>query len=291
MSLTFLWLAGRLAGSLWASILQKQVLSAGIGSGRLWLVTYGYLTLPAALVLAAFATPAGSDFWQNALLAAALDAAGNLAMAAALRVTDLSVFGPLNAFRPAIAGLAGWILLDETPTAGGVVGVAILTAGACWLLAPDGSGSRDAGFRSRMMAAAWRLLGLCLSTAGAVFLKRATLAGSPELTLGVWTIAGWISLAAAFTMTPGLRDSLWTPAPPGTRRLLVIHAAAFFAMQWLTLKVFQHTLLTYSFAFFQLGMVLQVVLGRWLFDEPHWGRRLTACAIMSAGALVVLLTG
>jgi hypothetical protein len=49
--------------------------------------------------------------------------------------------------------------------------------------------------------------------------------------------------------------------------LLTLHAAAFFMMQWLTLHVFAATLLAYSFAFFQLAMVLQVIVGRWMFKS------------------------
>lgn len=291
MTLTLLWLLGRLGGSVWASTLQKRMLSGGIGSGRLWLATYGYLVIPAALVFAVFTAPTTSDFWRNALLAAAFDAAGNLAMAAALRVTDLSIFGPLNAFRPALAWIAGWVLLHETPTGGGLAGVGILTAGAFWLLMPSGTDRAPEQLRGRLVSIGWRILGLGLSTIGAVFLKRAAQSGSPELTLGVWVAAGWLSLLGAFALTPGLRTSLWNPAASGDRGILVLHAAVFFAMQWMTLKVFQRTLLTYSFAFFQLGMVIQVLLGRWLFGEPQLARRLIACLIMSLGALLVLLAG
>lgn len=291
MTLTLLWLAGRLGGSVWASILQKRLLSAGTDTGRLWLVTYGYLVLPAALVLACFAAPTEPEFWRNALLAAVFDVAGNLAMATALRVTDLSLFGPLNAFRPALAWLAGWIFLGEIPTPGGLAGVVVLMLGAFWLLTPSTSWPGVSLVRDRIQAAAWRLAGLGLSTIGAVFLKRATRSGSPELTLGVWVIAGWLCLLAAFRLTSLLGTSRWAPAAPALRRRLALHAAVFFGMQWLTLKVFQHTLLAYSFAFFQLGMVLQVILGRWLFQEPQFGRRLVACLVMSLGALLVLLAG
>lgn len=291
MTLTFLWLAGRLAGSVWASILQKQLLTSGTGSGRLWLATYLCLLLPGVCVFTAFPGHTGPGFWINALVAAVFDVAGNLAMASALRVTDLSIFGPLNAFRPALAGFAGWILLNEVPTQGGFAGVAIITAGAFWLLTPPARDAAPELLRERLSALAWRVLGLGLSMIGAVFLKRATLAGSPESTLGVWVVAGGGCLLAAFCAVPAWRKSLRTPLTPSNRRLLALHALAFFAMQWLTLKIFQHTLLTYSFAFFQLGMVLQVILGRWIFREPDFRRRLFACALMSAGALLVLFAG
>jgi hypothetical protein len=75
----------------------------------------------------------------------------------------------------------------------------------------------------------------------------------------------------------------------GARTLLAGHAAIFFVMQWLTLEVFRSTLLAYSFAFFQLGMVLQVLIGHRVFHEPHFRRRLACCGIIGAGALLVTL--
>jgi len=60
-------------------------------------------------------------------------------------------------------------------------------------------------------------------------------------------------------------------------------------MQWLTLEVFRTTLLAYSFAFFQLGMVLQVLIGCFVFREGQLFRRLVCCAIMVLGALLISL--
>lgn len=291
MTLTLLWLAGRLIGSVAASILQKRLLSAGIGVGYLWLATYGLLILPGAMVFALFAPAPGHGFWPAALLAAAFDVAGNLAMASALRGTDLSIFGPLNALRPVLAWAAGWLLLNEVPTRGGLAGLTIISAGAFWLLKPSTHGPGTEPTSGHFRSVAWRLLGLGLSTIGATFLKQATLAGSPESTLAVWVIAGGSVLLVAFIAIPRLRRSLRHPIPPEQKSLLMLHAPVFFAMQWLTLKVFQHTLLSYSFAFFQLGMILQVMAGRWIFREPDFRRRLTACALMCIGAFLVLVAG
>jgi len=72
------------------------------------------------------------------------------------------------------------------------------------------------------------------------------------------------------------------------RNFLTLHAAAFFIMQWLTLHVFAATLLAYSFAFFQLAMVLQVIVGRLMFNEPHFRKRLVCCAVICVGAALIV---
>jgi uncharacterized membrane protein YiaA len=72
---------------------------------------------------------------------------------------------------------------------------------------------------------------------------------------------------------------------------LLAHSAIFLTMQLLTIKIFQATLLAYSFVFFQLGMVLQVFVGRFFFNEGSFFRRLAAAAIMALGSVLILWRG
>ncbi len=272
-----LLLLGRVLLSVAASTLQKQLTRRDVGSAALWRTTYLWMALPACLILAlGLRRSLTAEFWFNALAAGALDALGNLAMVAALRRTDLSVFGPLNGFRPILALLFGWVFLSETPTALGGIGVGVTVAGTAMLLCDENS-EKSNGIAWRMFGL--RVAGLALSTFASVFLKRATLLGGPELTLGIWILCGlpvfW------------LWSSRKVETPLDQRSWLTLHAAAFFIMQWLTLHVFAITLLAYSFAFFQLAMVLQVVAGRWIFNEPHFQKRLACCAVICAGAALI----
>lgn len=271
-------LLGRVLLSVAASTLQKQLTRRDVGSAALWRATYLWMALPACLILAlGLRRGLSGEFWLNALAAGTLDALGNLTMVAALRRTDLSVFGPLNGFRPVLALLFGWILLHELPTALGGMGVAVTVFGTAMLLREEES-ERVGGIARQMFGL--RIAGLALSTFASVFLKRATLLGGPELTLGVWILCGlpvfwlWSSRRVETSIDYG--------------HLLTLHAAAFFIMQWLTLHVFSATLLTYSFAFFQLAMVLQVIVGRWMFNEPHFRKRLACCAVICAGAALII---
>jgi drug/metabolite transporter (DMT)-like permease len=186
------------------------------------------------------------------------------------------VFGPLNGFRPVLALLFGWMFLAEMPTALGGIGVGVTVIGTAMLLREEQPEKAD-GIAWQMFGL--RVAGLALSTFASVFLKRATLLGGPELTLGVWILCGlpvfW------------LWSSRKVESSIDQRHLLTLHAAAFFIMQWLTLHVFAATLLAYSFAFFQLAMVLQVIVGRWMFNEPHFRKRLACCGIICAGAALI----
>jgi glucose uptake protein GlcU len=270
-------LLGRVLLSVGASTLQKQLTRREVGSAALWKATYGWMAFPACLILAlTFARGPTSEFWWNAVSAGILDALGNLVMVAALRRTDLSVFGPLNGFRPVLALFFGWVFLREVPTILGGIGVGVTVVGTALLLRDEESSSAN---RSAWPMFGLRVAGLGLSTFASVFLKRATLMGGPELTLAVWILCGLpVFLLWSWRQHESAIEQ---------RHLLTLHALTFFVMQWLTLYVFSATLLAYSFAFFQLGMVLQVIVGRWIFNEPHFRNRLACCAIICVGAALI----
>lgn len=283
-------IVGRVFLSASASVLQKQSLARGGSVATLWQLTYGLLLLPALLVALLHAGPHTSAFWVSILCGGILDALGNLAMTMALRSADLSVFGPLNALRPILALGFAWIFLGEVPAIFGLLGVAITVAGAALLLG-DGprSGTVDRGAAVKTLL--FRLVGLGLSTSGAAFLKRAAGLAPAELTLSGWVIGA----AACLAVIAGMEGAFKRPVPnrplPGNLSLLLAHVLVFALMQWLTIRIFQETLLAYSFAFFQLGMALQVVFGRFVFNESLTPRRLLGCAILLVGNGVVVWQG
>lgn len=266
-----------------SNTIQKRLLLDGIRVLPVWLATYALMLVPGVVLAVARPVVSAGDFWINVLLGGFLDAAGNLAMVAALRSTDLSIFGPLNAFRPVLALVFGRIFLGESPSLAGVAGVGVTVAGAVVLF---GGAKETAGAergRAAFRTMGFRLLGLSLSTIGAVFLKRAALGGSVEMTLCGWIGCGLICLVAG-----SFARGEWGAVETGKAlkkhgSWLGLHALTFFAMQWLTISIFKRTFLAYSLAYFQLGMILQVVLGRLFFQEPQLRRRLAGAAIMCVG--------
>jgi uncharacterized membrane protein len=272
-----------------ANAVQKRLLLAGVRITPMWLATYVLMLLPAMVLCATQTLSVPREFWLNAVLAGLLDAAGNLAMVGALRSTDLSLFGPLNAFRPVIALVFGWIFLQETPTALGGMGVAVTVAGALILFGQPTIGDRES--RQTWKVLTLRITGLSLSTLGAAFLKRAALVASAELTLGAWLFCG-LAFLGAMTSFRGANPiaAIASGLRPHTG-WIAGHALLFFVMQWLTIRIFQNTMLSYSFVYFQLGMVFQVLTGGMVFQERAMGRRLAACGIMCLGSALVLWKG
>jgi drug/metabolite transporter (DMT)-like permease len=287
-----LWLLiSRVLLSVSGNAVQKRLLLEGVRVTPMWIATYLLMLLPAMALSVASGFSLSGAFLLNVFLGGVLDAVGNLAMVAALRSTDLSVFGPLNAFRPVLALIFGWAFLGETPSLSGGAGVVVTALGAILVLGKPRGGTKDIAAGEVWKVVGLRFAGLALSTFGAVFLKRAALLGSAEVTLAGWIVCGLgcLSLAAGWRRSPALTHlkAAWQ----SHSSWLMVHALLFFVMQWFTIRIFQNTLLAYSFAWFQLGMVLQVITGGLFFREPAFGRRLAGCAVMCLGSGLVLWKG
>jgi drug/metabolite transporter (DMT)-like permease len=273
-----------------ANAVQKRLLLDRAGVYHTWILTYSFIFGPALLLAFFRSSPLDWQFGLDIATGGSLDALGNLAMVAALRSTDISVFGPLNALRPILALLFGWLFLGEYPTSLGMVGVAITVAGGV-ILFSDTESHATARWPELFRALALRTTGLSLGVIGAVFLKRAVLRSSAEVTVAAWIFCGLVVLLTASALhRPGNFKTIGAAARTHLGWLLV-HGACFLSMQLLTMYIFRGTLLAYSFVYFQLGMVLQVFIGRMFFKEPAFIRRLVASAVMAFGSVLVLWKG
>jgi len=271
-----------------ASAMQKGSLRGGAPASMFWLLTYAWMGLAAAVLIGGSGHRPSLGVWGWLAFGGFMDAVGNLVMMAALRRTDLSIFGPLSAIRPILAFFAGWLLLGERPSLAGLAGIGVIVASG-WLLLAGGAGAwREAGRGGAAKMVALRVGGLACSSVGAVFLKRGAGETSVELALAVWVLAGLATLGLWRALASGIpRERGWDKGAPGA----LPHALVFLAMQWMTIHIFKSTLLAYSFAYFQLGMVLQVAVGAVWFKEPEIKRRLGACLGMAAGAGLVAWAG
>jgi drug/metabolite transporter (DMT)-like permease len=280
----------RVVLSVSASAIQKRLLLDRAGINATWILTYGFMLLPAAFLAAVRWSDVDARFWRDILIGGGLDAIGNLAMVAALRGTDLSIFGPLNAIRPVVALLFGWFFLAENPTPMGLLGTGITVLGGVLLFTGNGHGEKH-NFRQIWKSLALRILGLSLGVAGAVFLKRAATAATAEVTVAAWIICGLIVLLTFAVIRDSAALQSLRPAVSLHWKWLLVHSAVFLTMQVFTIYIFQRTLLAYSFVFFQLGMVLQVFVGRFFFREGAFARRLVAAIIMALGSILILSKG
>jgi drug/metabolite transporter (DMT)-like permease len=281
---------GRLLLSSVSNVFQKQLSHHGLHPFYIVAATYAVLAVLSLLFFfnTAFAHLSPS-FWINVLLAALFDVGGWMFMVMSLAKTDLSIFGPLNAYKVIISMLFALVFLGEVPTLQGFAGIMIIVAGSFLLLPPS------TGAAQNRLAQLWldrgvqaRFLSILLFSIGTVFLKGSLEHSGPLETLIFWSLFGLplILLANAFLTTERLADNIKNSQP----HVLPIAAAGLtvFVMQYLTLVLLSQMLIAYALALFQLGMLLQVFLGYRIFNEPDLLRRLMASLVMIAGSLLVL---
>ena len=136
--------------------------------------THGLLTLAVLPALYLCASGQSATFWTNMAIGSLLTVAGNALLVQAVKLTDLSVLGPINAYKAVVSLIPGAILLHEIPGVWGLGGIGLIVAGTYFLTDRDQAGLspsaparllRDRGVQCRIAA-------LVLSAVEAVFMKR-----------------------------------------------------------------------------------------------------------------------
>lgn len=286
-----LYIAGRLVFSLTSNIYQKKLAHAGLHPFFIVAATYGVLSICAAPLLGFIQIKQlSSAFWLNAFLASAFDVGGWLLLVTSLAKTELSVFGPLNAYKVVASMLLAMLFLHEMPSLQGFVGVAVIIIGSYFLTpSTDGLKANKIMQLLKNKGVQARFLSIFLFAIGTIFLKQSVVDGGPLATMIFWSLMGLplVLVSNQLFLANGIKANL-IAAKQHTTTLLMIGLMVF-AMQLLTLLLLAKMMVAYALALFQLGMVLQVLAGYQVFNEPHIAKKLLACLVMAAGSLLVLL--
>jgi drug/metabolite transporter (DMT)-like permease len=290
--LTTLAVLARIVANPLSNVFQKQLTSRSADPLVVVGATHALLSLVAApFLLRPLVVERWGEFLTSMVVCAVLAVAGNVTLVRALRSADLSVLGPINAYKSVVSLVLGIFLIGEVPSLAGLAGVLLIVAGSYFVV------DRAEGQRRGHALAAFvrergvqlRFAALVLSATEAVFLKKALLLSSPLTTFLFWSILGLAVAAPTVALLPGDR---------------VRHEARLFRRHWhtyarlaITTGVMQiATLFTfgalqvgYALALFQLSTVVSVVFGHHVFRERDVGRRLVGSAIMAAGAALIVV--
>lgn len=283
---------GRVFSSAAANVFQKQFTHKGLHS--LFIVMLSYLVLACIslpLILLVEHSAIDDRFWFNILLAALLDMAGTLFLVLSLSKTDLSVFGPLNAYKVVFSMVLALIFLGEVPSFQGFSGVIIILLGSFLLFPPATTATTNRLSQLFMQRGVqYRFLSILLFSIGTLPLKNAVLSGGALATTVYWCLFGLPLSIGLYYWFGGKRWQIDWQAAREHRSHFLWLGGFIFLMQHSTMLIFSQLLVAYSLALFQLSMVLQVFLGYRIFHEKHILRRLAACAVMISGCLLVLTT-
>jgi drug/metabolite transporter (DMT)-like permease len=284
----------RIVSNPFSNVFQKALTRRAADPLFIICVTHGLLTIACLPLILPDLIGPKSGFWLNISICALLAVAGNSLLVQAVRLSDLSVLGPINAYKSVVSLLPGIILLGEVPRPAGLTGIGLIVAGSYFVVDRDVNQPRRnvfvRFFRDRGIQ--YRLAALVLSATEAVFLKKALLASTPVFAFAWWAVLGFaFSLIGVAGLIGGgnrLRHERVVLRANLSAYLMLALTTGL--MQLTTLLTFAVLNVGYSLALFQTSTLLTVILGSWFFHEPHFGRRMLGSAVMVAGAALIIVS-
>ena len=289
--LTALFVIARIVTNPVSNVFQKQLAQRSANPLCVIGATHALLTI-ACLPFLLRPLPIVAAFWTNIAISAVLAVAANSVLVLALHSTDLSVLGPINAYKSVISLVLGVYLIGEIPTPLGVLGVLLIMAGSYLIVDRDANQQRSRAFALFLGTRGIQLLflALAISATEAIFLKKALLVSSPLITFVFWSILGTPIAAAAIALLLRERMASEVALLRGNWSTYFWLAVTTGLMQLTTLFTFGRLQVGYSLALFQLSSLISVLLGYRYFQESNLRKRLSGCCIMIAGAALIVGT-
>ncbi|GAA4463819.1 hypothetical protein GCM10023189_42280 [Nibrella saemangeumensis] len=290
LTLTSLAIIVRIVSNPLSNVFQKQLTQRSAEPLFITSATYGFLSLLCLFFWREidFAT-LPTSFWWNAVIISLLAVLGNVFLVKALKTGDLSILGPVNAYKSVVSIVFGMVLLNEVPSWAGMLGVALIVVGSYFVL---GSGRRGQGFSWALLkqsAIQLRLAALVCSAIEAVFIKKAMLLSSPVTVFVFWCVLGFIMTLLWIVLA--LREN-WKEQVGLLFSQKITYLALFLSvglMQFSTNVAFGGTQVGYALALFQTSALLSVVFGYQFFKERDIVQKLVGAAIMVTGAVLIVV--
>jgi drug/metabolite transporter (DMT)-like permease len=282
----------RIAANPFSNVFQKLLTQRGADSLFIVCAVHGLLSLACLPVILFCLQPLPAEFWAFMSIGALFTVSGNALIVAAVKRSDLSVLGPINAYKSIISLVPGFIFLDEVPDWIGLCGIALIVAGSYFLADNDANTTGNDAFLRffKDRGVQYRFAALVLSAIEAVVVKRALLISSPLATFAFWSLFGFgVSLIAVIALSGGRRLSNEFDLLRENKATYLILFATTGLMQFCTLVVLEKLQVGYTLALFQTSTIISVLLGWHVFRERRLAERLAGAVVMSAGAVLIIL--
>lgn len=286
----WIWIIARILSNPLSNVFQKLLAREQALPLFVVGITYGLLTVPCAGIFLIRPFPDAPAFWLDMSLSTILAFIGNILIVQALKISDLSLLGPINAYKSIVSLVPGVLLLHEMPAPVAVAGISLIVAGSYVIVDKPQGADRNVFLRFfGDRGVQYRLAALVLSATEAVFLKRALLAAEPLITFAVWAIAGFVLFVVTAPVCCG-RSGLVQEG-----RKFQVHWLPFLAlaattglMQLSTLFVLTGFQVAAALALFQTSILLTVFLGWKVFREQNFRRRFLGAIVMIIGAVLIV---
>jgi drug/metabolite transporter (DMT)-like permease len=271
-----------------ANVFQKNLTANGQPPLLVNFLTY--LGLSILCLSIAFKVPWATlpaDFWRYSVLGGIAGAMGNGFLVKALQKGDLSVLGPINAYKSVVGIIVGIFLLGELPNVWGLAGTALIIWGSYFVL--DTTAEKFSWALLKRKEIQYRIWALILTAIEAVFIKRVIQASDVNMAFLSWC---WFGALFSFLLLPLYKIHLTTSIKQIKGRHLIHYGYLVLCigtMQLSTNYVFDHMPVGYALALFQLSAVVSVWLGYRFFKEKDLAKKLLGAAIMIIGSVLIIL--
>ncbi|RYF45775.1 MAG: EamA/RhaT family transporter, partial [Cytophagaceae bacterium] len=195
-SLPFLSLAVliRIVANPLSNVFQKQLTQQAANPLFVTSATYGLLMLVCLIFWPQLQfTGLSAEFWVSMLVASLFAMFGNVFLVKAMHLGDLSVLGPINAYKAVVGMLVSVFILNEIPGWWGLVGVVFIVVGSYVVLDDKRQTNKLSGKASPISLiqrpeVKLRLAALVFSAIDGVFLKKAILLSTPTIAFFYWCV-------------------------------------------------------------------------------------------------------
>lgn len=120
----------RVVSNPFSNVFQKMLTRRQADPLFIIFATHGLLSLVCLPLGLSFVPQLSGDFWVNIVICAALAVAANVLIVQAVKVSDLSLLGPINAYKPIVSLIPAMVLLREIPAPAGLGGIGLIVAGS-----------------------------------------------------------------------------------------------------------------------------------------------------------------
>lgn len=225
------------------------------------------------------------------LLGGGISGAGGWALNVAIHRSDVSLVGPVMTLTPGFVVIIEWLVIGDLPGALGLLGLALLTAGAYVLSVEREQTSLLSPLR-RLVLAPGNLYTLIAAFcfAAATTLGRVGVQMSDPLSFAV--IVAIVNPLVLF-MLFSLQDRRFyrEALPINVRRELgpLLLLGVLFALMRIADQIaLSLTLASYAMAVKRTAGMFSVLLGHWYYGEGHLAARLAGSAVMLIGLWVLM---
>lgn len=283
--ITFFAVLVRIFSNSMSNVFQKQLTEKGTHPSVINFIMYFGLTICCVPFLIGVNWSQLSYFvWLSAILGGLFGALGNYYLVKALENGELSILGPINAYKSVVAMLAAVLLLKEIPSIIAVLGIFLIIAGSYVVF-----GTQQEGFSLKLLMRKdiqYRIFALIFTAVEAVLIKNVIIATDIKTSFIFWCFFGMLFSGLILLIR---KQNFCLKSNFAVSRLLLI-ILCMGLMQYSTNFVFSRMNVSYALALFQLSTILSVILGWRCFQENQICQKLFGSFIMMIGAVLIILS-